>query len=165
MKRAPSRATILLAAALPASVTWSCGAEPASEAPDLPAAAPAAPAPEVPPERSAQESPPVTLEPVNQSGVEGRATAIAKDDSVQFSLMVQGLPGAGEYPAHIHRGSCQSGGEVLLSLTPVQAESDGMGRSMTTLAASRLLDPGNHFVQVHGARGVLACGDVPAANP
>lgn len=129
--------------------------EPASEA--LPTTA----ANEIPPPRAPEEPEPVTLEAVNQSGVEGRATAIERNDSIQFNLMVQGLPGAGEYTARIHRGSCQTGGDVLVSLSPVHAESDGMGRSMTTLGATRLSDVGNHFVQVLGARGVLACGDVP----
>jgi hypothetical protein len=145
-----------------ASAICACGGEPASEAPDaLPAPAPVTPSPELSAGRAAEEPQPVTLEAVNQSGVEGRATAIEKDDSVQFNLMVQGLPGAGEYQAHIHRGSCQSPGAVLIALSPVLAESDGMGRSMTTLGANRLSEDESHFVQVHGERGILACGDVP----
>lgn len=103
---------------------------------------------------------PVTLEAVNESGVEGRATKISVDDSVQLSLMVQGLPRDGEYAAHIHRGTCVSGGEVVIALNPVKAESDGMGRSLTMIPAEKLPESEPHFVQVHGASGVLACGDV-----
>jgi hypothetical protein len=103
---------------------------------------------------------PVTLESVNQSGVEGRATAIQTDDSLQLNLMVQGLPREGEYPAHIHRGSCETGGGVIVALNPVLVETDGMGRSTTMLAADRLPPDASHFVQVHGPSGVLACGDV-----
>src|SRR5690348_3688012 len=40
---------------------------------------------------------PVTLEPVNESGVEGRATQIQVNDSVRMSVMVQGLPKDGDY--------------------------------------------------------------------
>jgi hypothetical protein len=109
---------------------------------------------------SASEPLPVTLEAVNESGVEGRATKINVDDSVQLSLMVQGLPRDGEYAAHIHRGTCVSGGEVVVQLNPVKAESDGMGRSMTMIPADRLPEDQPHFVQVRGASGVLACGDV-----
>jgi hypothetical protein len=145
---------------------WSCGGEeqPADE-PAPTEDAPASVASELPSERGPAEPQPVTLEAVNQSGVEGRATAIEKDDSIQFNLMVQGLPGAGEYAAHIHRGSCQTGGDVLVTLQPVHAEGDGMGRSMTTLRAGRLSGSGGHFVQVQGKGGVLACGDVPAPAP
>jgi hypothetical protein len=103
---------------------------------------------------------PVTLEPVNESGVEGRATQIEMDDSVQMSLMVQGLPKDGEYAAHIHRGTCVTGGAVVVSLNPVKAEGDGMGRSLTTIPANRISKDEPHFVQVHGSSGVLACGDV-----
>ena len=103
---------------------------------------------------------PVTLEAVNESGVEGRATKIDMNDSVQLSLMVQGLPRDGEYAAHIHRGTCVSGGDVVVQLNPVKAESDGMGRSLTMIPSDKLSDAEPHFVQVHGASGVLACGDV-----
>ena len=87
------------------------------------------------------------------------ATTIASADSVQLSLMVQGLPREGEYQAHVHVGTCVSGGAVAVSLNPVRAQSDGMGRSLTTLPRGRLpTEP--HFVQVHGDGRVLACGDV-----
>jgi hypothetical protein len=79
---------------------------------------------------------------------------------VQLSLMVQGLPNDGEYQAHIHRGTCESGGAVVVTLNPIRAESDGMGRSLTTVPASRLPADQPHFVQVRGTSGVLACGDV-----
>jgi hypothetical protein len=142
-------------------VGGACSGEPASDASESAAEdSAAAISQELPPPPDSNDPQPVTLEAVNQSGVEGRAIAIDKADSVQFNLMVQGLPGAGEYAAHIHTGNCQAGGAVLIALNPVRAESDGMGRSMTTLAAGRLAGEGTRFVQVHGARGVLACGDV-----
>jgi hypothetical protein len=146
-------------------VLFACGGEAAEEteaAADSAATAgePAVVASPVAPLGDGTEPIPVTLEPVNESGVEGRATQIAIADSVQLSLMVQGLPKDGEYPAHVHRGTCVSGGEVVLSLNPVKAEGDGLGRSLTTFAANRLSRDEPHFVQVHGANGVLACGDV-----
>jgi hypothetical protein len=161
MKRIARRCWSLVTAGVLATAVGSCGGEPADDAPEPAIETPATAANELPAPRSPEEPEPVTLEAVNQSGVEGRATAIERDDSIQFNLMVQGLPGAGEYTARIHRGSCQSGGDVLVSLSPVHAESDGMGRSMTTLGATRLSGGGSQYVQVLGARGVLACGDVP----
>jgi hypothetical protein len=161
MRRIPWRGWSLVTVWVLAAATGSCGGEPAEDAREPAAESPPMVANELPPPRAPDEPEPVTLEAVNQSGVEGRATAIERNDSIQFNLMVQGLPGAGEYTARIHRGSCQAGGDVLVSLSPVHAESDGMGRSMTTLGATRLSGVGDHFVQVLGARGVLACGDVP----
>ena len=154
-----------LAIALSSSLALAgCGGEPAEEAPA--AADSAAAQPEVmantanPLADDSTEPIPVTLEPVNESGVEGRATQIEMDDSLQLSLMVQGLPKDGEYAAHIHRGTCVTGGEVVLPLNPVKAESDGLGRSLTTIPANKLTPDVPHFVQVHGSSGVLACGDV-----
>jgi hypothetical protein len=53
-----------------------------------------------------------------------------------------------------------TGGEVVLPLNPVKAESDGMGRSLTTIPADKLPADEPFFVQVHGSSGVLACGDM-----
>jgi hypothetical protein len=107
---------------------------------------------------------PVMLEPVDLSGVEGRATTIQTGDSVQVSLMVQGLPRAGDYAAHIHEGTCESGGAVVATLSPVRAAEDGMGRSLTTIPFARLLPEHRYFLQVHGASGAIACGDVHAGG-
>jgi hypothetical protein len=162
MRRIPWGYWSLITVAVVAAAMGSCGGEATEDAPEPLSEAPTETAAnEIPLPRAPDEPEPVTLEAVNQSGVEGRATAIERNDSIQFNLMVQGLPGAGEYTARIHQGSCQTGGDVLVSLSPVHAESDGMGRSMTTLGATRLPDDASHFVQVLGSRGVLACGDVP----
>jgi hypothetical protein len=154
-----------LATLLSASLALaSCGGQPAEEAPAEADSAAAEPAvvtnPANPLADDSTEPIPVTLEPVNESGVEGRATQIEMDDSVQISLMVQGLPKDGEYAAHIHKGTCVTGGDVVIRLNPVKAESDGLGRSLTTIAANKLSPNEPHFVQVHGSSGVLACGDV-----
>ena len=153
----------VLAFALSASVAFaSCGGEPPEEATleEDSVAEPEVLANEAGPLEDPTQPLPVTLEPVNESGVEGRATKIQVHDSLQLSLMVQGLPRDGDYAAHIHKGTCVTGGAVVVPLNPVKAEGDGMGRSLTTIEASRLPANEPHFVQVHGASGVLACGDV-----
>jgi hypothetical protein len=162
----PVRWAFALAVALvPALVLPGCGDEPAEESTARADTAAVAEEPAVlvnpaGPVGDSTEPIPVTLEPVNESGVEGRATQIEMGDSVQMSLMVQGLPKDGDYAAHIHRGTCVTGGEVVLTLNPVKAESDGMGRSLTKIPANRISKDEPHFVQVHGSSGVLACGDV-----
>jgi hypothetical protein len=102
-----------------------------------------------------------TLEPVDESGVEGQATAIQMRDSLQLNLMVQGLPSEGEYTAQIHKGSCEAGGPVAFSLTSVRSDRDGLGRSSTQLAASSLAPGESYYVQVERGAKPLACGDVP----
>jgi hypothetical protein len=163
MKHPFGRAPAVTFAAWFCVAVLACGEETAEEGASGEEAPPVAAAESpVPPSaaESAAEPLPVTLEAVNESGVEGRATKIEMDDSIQLSLMVQGLPRDGEYAAHIHRGTCVSGGTVVVQLNPVRAESDGMGRSLTTIPADRLPDDEPHFVQVRGSSGVLACGDV-----
>jgi hypothetical protein len=160
MKLSAGRASALTLALCVGCFVAACGGEPAED-PAVEEAPAAEPAPADPVVTDAATEPlPVTLEAVNESGVEGRATKIALNDSLQLSLMVQGLPRDGEYPAHIHRGTCVSGGAVVVQLNPVRTESDGMGRSLTTIPATRLPEDGPYFVQVHGTSGVLACGDV-----
>jgi hypothetical protein len=104
-----------------------------------------------------------TLEPVNESGVEGQATAIHVRDSLQLNLMVQGLPSEGEYAAQVHRGSCEAGGPVAFSLTPVRSDGDGLGRSSTALDPTSLTEGESYFVQVQQGAKPLACGDVPGS--
>jgi hypothetical protein len=161
MKPSPRRLSGFAAAMIPLAVLSACAEEPA-QAPSLEAA----PVEDVEligalagALDDGTEPMPVTLEAVNGSGVEGRWAAIQTDDSVQLNLMVQGLPRQGEYQAHVHRGSCDTGGAVIVPLNPVVVQTDGMGRSTTTIAADRFPADGSHFVQVHGASGVLACGD------
>lgn len=138
-----------------------CG-EPAEEEPvQEPAPATEAPATEPAEGMEAPDAPvDITLSAVGESGVSGQATAVHQNDSVTVSIDLQGLPGEGEYAAHIHQGSCEAGGGVAAPLNSVQGTADGSGQSTTTLAASALEADQTYFVQVHGPGGVLACGDI-----
>lgn len=165
MKRTERWAPRALAAVLPLVVAvGACAGEPADEPPPSdppPVEMPGMDPPDAGfPGDAPDEPQPITLEAVDDSGVEGRATAIHRGDSVQVNLMVQGLPGEGEYAAHIHRGTCESGGGVVVPLNSVAADRDGMGRSTTAFAADRLSADERYFVQVHGSAGAIACGDV-----
>lgn len=105
----------------------------------------------------------VSLDPVNESGVSGEATAVHGTDEVMVVLEVTGLPGAGEFAAHIHSGSCAEGGGVAAPLNPVVATADGLGTSTTALDADALDHEESHFFQVHSRDGPpIACGDVDA---
>jgi hypothetical protein len=103
---------------------------------------------------------------VDESGVTGRLTVTADPDSVVLLVEVEGLPGEGEYAAHVHRGVCAEGGPVAAPLSPVVGLDGGSGASSTTMAAGTL--PANEplFVQVHGANGApVACGDIVESGP
>jgi hypothetical protein len=103
----------------------------------------------------------VALEPVNDSGVFGQATALHGEEDVTVLLEVQGLPAAGEYAAHIHSGTCADGGPVAVGLNPVVANEAGHGTSTSTLDMGEMDHDQSHFFQVHSAEGPpVACGDM-----
>lgn len=104
----------------------------------------------------------VTLSPKNESGVSGEATAVHSADSVTVELTVQGLEAGTSYPAHIHEGTCETGGGVAVGLESVTAGEGMTGSSTSTVPASALSPDQDHFIQVHGADGApIACGDLP----
>ena len=103
----------------------------------------------------------VTLSPKSQSGIRGRALLARQGDSVSVQLMLSGLEPGGSYPAHVHRGTCQSGGGVATALTTVSAQ-DSTGASTTTFAASAVSPDSAYFLQAHLSDGTpAACGNVP----
>jgi hypothetical protein len=103
----------------------------------------------------------ISLTAVGGSGVTGEAMSMHSDDLFVVLVEVQGLPAEGAYPAHIHSGTCESGGPVAVRLNPVNGLSDGTGTSMTTMEASEVASGGSFFVQIHGeGNAPIACGDI-----
>lgn len=132
--------------------------EEAAEPAEMPAPAPSdAVTPEVGP-----SAPVVTqLEAKNNSGITGDVTAThtASDVTVQISL--SGATEGATYPAHIHTGTCASGGPVAVDLTTVSG-----GQSSTTVENSKLPADQPAFVQVHDANGnPVACSDLQGHGP
>jgi hypothetical protein len=122
-----------------------------------------------PPEEALQEPAPtgemvhhtITLSEMNDSGVTGEAMAMHSDDAVVLILEMEGLPGEGEYAAHIHHGNCEDGGPVAVPLDPVIGLADGTGSSTTTLELDEMDEDEPHFIMVHGDGGnPVACGDM-----
>ncbi len=103
----------------------------------------------------------IELGEMNDSGVSGEAMAMHSDDAVVIMIELDGLPGEGEYDAHIHTGSCADGGPVSVPLDPVIGLPDGTGASTTTLEIDEIDQDEPHFIMVHGQGGnPIACGDM-----
>lgn len=114
--------------------------------------------PETAPETAEQTIP---LSEVNGSSVSGEAVALHSEESVTVVIELEGLPEAGEYAAHVHSGTCETGGGVAVPLDPVLGLADGTGSSTTILEPDDV--PGDEplFIQVHGEGGApIACGNV-----
>ncbi|MEX2531929.1 MAG: hypothetical protein WD960_14265 [Gemmatimonadota bacterium] len=153
---APSRALPVL---LSFFLLTACGEQPPEEAPPAPEA-------EAPAEMEAGATQDmadhtVDIEEVNGSGVTGQAMGMHADGSVTMFVELEGLPEEGEYAAHIHSGTCESGGPVALPLNPVMGLADGTGSSTTILEPDDMPMGEAHFTQVHGEGGApIACADM-----
>lgn len=85
----------------------------------------------------------------------------AGSDSLTIKLEVLGLEGGTEYPAHLHNGTCERGGEVVADLNSPTVASVGLGSSLTALPPDVMQDGQPYFVQVHRPDGTpAACADV-----
>jgi hypothetical protein len=148
----------LVALALFTVTAAACSSETKNETINADTTAAMAPAPAGPP------AGPVTanLEAKEGSGVSGQATATHAADSVTVQVSLSGLTGTAQYPAHIHRGTCATGGEVAVALSPVTA-AGGSGNSTTVVAVAQLGGQDQPlFVQAHDASGkAVSCGDLP----
>lgn len=106
----------------------------------------------------------VSLSTKNNSGLEGEAKLRRRGESFQVALLLQGLSPKGEYPAHIHEGTCQAGGGVATALAPVSSDGNKIGTSQSTVDATVLSPDTSYFLQAHLPNGTpAACGNVPAA--
>lgn len=97
-----------------------------------------------------------SLEAKNDSGITGEVTATHTASDVTVQITLNGAKEGVSYPAHIHTGTCASGGPVAVELTAVTG-----GQSSTTVEASKL--PANQpaFVQIHDAsNNPVACSDL-----
>ncbi len=107
---------------------------------------------------SAPVEPVVTnLDEVDDSGIEGEATATHSSSEVTVSILLKdGAKADVTYPAHIHTGTCEAGGPVAVELAPVQNLQSSKTVSLTSLPANQ-----SAFVQVHDPAGkAVACGDM-----
>lgn len=136
----------------------------------LPAAADAAPAGPDGPEATA-DTVTVQLSPIDDSGVRARARLVHGEEELSVAVSAAGVEAGSEYPAHIHQGSCESGGGVVAAVGPVtKASADARaGQAASTVALDKVKQAkekaeGEHpgfFLQVHLPDGTpAACGDI-----
>ena len=113
--------------------------------------------------------PPVTvnLATRNDSGVSGTAVLTTSGDSTVVALSLKGAHANASLQSHIHFGTCQQPGGVVVALAPVMVGADGSGSSQTTVATASLDEArkahGSLLVQTHMAdMRPAACGDLPS---
>ncbi len=105
----------------------------------------------------------VDFEAVGGSAAEGAFRLALEQENYSALVSIDTHRGPGDYPVHIHAGSCAEGGSVTVPLTSVEGGEGGEGQSRTTFAAADLPESGSYFVQLHDAqdRSPIACADLP----
>lgn len=102
-----------------------------------------------------------SVAPKNDSGMQGHVMVSTGADSLTIKLEVLGLEAGTEYPAHLHRGTCERGGEVVAELDPPTVASVGLGSSLSALSPQVMEADASYFVQVHLPDGTpAACANV-----
>jgi len=117
---------------------------------------------EVPMETRAPVQFTLMLEEMNASGVTGTASAETQAQSVTVGIELAGAPAGEELPAHIHQGTCASGGPMVAPLSSIQVSDEGDASGTTTLDIGQIPEGESTFVQVHAPDGQpVACADIP----
>lgn len=97
----------------------------------------------------------------NESGMQGHVIVSAGSDALTIKLEVLGLKGGTEYPAHVHSGTCEEGGDVVAELDSPTVASVGLGSSLTELSPDAMQAGQPYFVQLHLPDGTpAACANV-----
>ena len=98
------------------------------------------------------------LDDVNDSGIEGEATATHAAQEATVSILLKGDKAKADatYDAHIHSGTCDKPGPVVVALEPVKNL-----QSSKTIQLSQLPQGQPLLIQVHDASGKpVACGNM-----
>lgn len=107
----------------------------------------------------------VALSSKNDSGITGTARILPRGDSLAVKVSLSGLTQGDSYAAHLHNGTCQSGGGVAVGLNPVTGLADGTGTSTKRVAMASLASGQGYFIQAHLPDGTpAACGDLAGAG-
>ncbi len=128
----------------------------------MPAPEPAPPAP-----TTAEQT--AMFEPLNESGISGQLVASAEGMQTRVQVMLAGAPSNATLQGHIHEGTCDAPGAVIMPLQSVETDDTGSGESTSTVD----VDPatafdGNHIVAYHEPGGdpgaTVTCATLPRSN-
>ncbi len=104
--------------------------------------------------------------PMNESGVSGQAELKAVGESTELRVVLTGAM-EGELMGHIHAGTCEAPGAVVVPLTSITVDATGNGEATSTVAVPLMtVMNGSHIVVYHEAGGSpgapRACAAIPA---
>lgn len=104
----------------------------------------------------------VSLTALGDSGVTGDVAFTRTDGTLTVDVVAENLGGPGDYPSHIHDGTCSEPGGVVVPLDNAVAHEPGVGEASTEVDANQLSAGMPYLVMVHGLQGApVACAEVP----
>ena len=111
----------------------------------------------------------VTMNAVGNSGITGQADLMAHGvNATMVTVTLSGPDGA--HSGHIHKGTCDAPGEVVVPLQDVTIAS-GRGTATSTVSLpTDMVMSGEHIVAYHAGTGAntgapVVCGQIPAQQP
>ena len=121
---------------------------------------------------SAQSAQTTTLQMKAIEGSKVTGTAVLTDtgNGVKVSVKLSGFDPNTKHDGHIHVGTCEAQGGVVVPLSTITADASGAGSAdstETTLTFAQLSD-GKHYVQYHTSSNPpgkqVSCANIPAAT-
>ncbi len=121
---------------------------------------------------SAQSARTTTLQmkAVEGSKVTGTAVLTESGNGVMVSVKLSGFDPNTKHDGHIHTGTCEAQGGVVVPLNAITADASGAGSAdttETTMTFAQVAD-GKHYVQYHASSNPpgkqVSCANIPAAT-
>jgi hypothetical protein len=146
-----------------AATTSACGASGGGTAAASPSPSPAAVSPSLSP------SPRVLNFKLNgiKTTATGAITVTVLPGSLTIEIVISGLQPNSVHVSHVHVGSCQQPGNILLALNPVVADGQGNSDTRSTLNATYPPTNGTWYAVVHAGPDMqgsnatyLLCGNL-----
>lgn len=152
--------TSLTVAMLP--ILAGCGGGEMGEEPMEEPAEQEQPQEEQPQMEPAEQAATASLTALNDSGVSGEVVFTPMDGSLTVAVTASNLGGAGDYPSHIHQGTCDEPGGVAVPLESPSAGQGGTGEAVSEVDAAQLEAETSYLVLVHSLQGApVGCADIP----
>jgi hypothetical protein len=161
MKITSALATLTLA-----TFAAACAAEPDAADDTVPPASETTPAPASTPDDMPDQT--IDFTAIGDSQLAGDIDVDDEDGRTQIDVEIRNSTDGAVHQGHIHTGTCEAPGEVVIALEDVTVDGDGDGEAETTVdLPSATVMNGQHIVAYHEAGGApgapVLCAAIDAA--
>lgn len=104
------------------------------------------------------------VQALGDSGLSGETTITDRGTQTEVMVSLTDAPASATMPGHIHSGSCDNVGGVVIPLEEISIDESGSGMMTATVdVAPMTAMNGQHIVVYHGEGGTpAACAAIPA---